>query len=113
MNPRLLIPAIVLVSFGAALGLMGWHAGLWQPATPTTAALTLTPPAAVPGRPMDATATVPPPPEAAPEPVATQQPDTAPEAAAPAVVSPEAQAQESEGFRDARDRAAAHGARSH
>jgi len=100
MNPRLLTPAIFLVSFSAAFGLMGWHAGLWHPATPTTAALTLTPAAALSGPPMDAATTAPP-------------PDAAPEDAPPAVVSPEAQTQESEGFLDARDRAAEHGARSH
>jgi hypothetical protein len=127
MNPRLLTPTIVLVSFGAAFGLMGWHAGLWHPAAaddpaavasaplpaPTTAATTLTPPAALPGPPLDPAAAAPPLPELAPEPVVTQEPNAAPEDAPPAVVSPEAQAQESEGFLDARDRAAEHGARSH
>jgi hypothetical protein len=113
MNPRLLTPAIVLVSFGAALGLMGRHSGLWQPTTHTTAAITMTPPAAPPGPPMTAAATAAPPPDLAPAPVATQQPDAAAEDAPPAAVSPEAQAQKSEGFLDARDRAAGRGARSH
>jgi len=113
MNPRLLTPAIVLVSFGAALGLMGWHAGLWHPATHTTAAITMTPPAAPPGPPVTAAAAALPLPEPAPEPAATPQPDATPEDAPPAAVSPEAQAQQSEGFLDARDRAAGRGARSH
>ncbi len=114
MNNRLLTPAIVLVAFGAALGLSGWHAGLWRgaaanerlttariasPAPVTVAAPSATAPVADTPRPV---ATIVAPPEAPPEPVAQ---DVEPPA--------EAQAQESAGFLDARDRAAEHGARSH
>ena len=98
MNPRLLTPAIVLVSFGAALGLTGWHAGLWRAAAAA--------PANVPSIP------VPTPAEVAPPPVATQDADPTPRNNPPAVVPPETQAAQTEGFLDARDRAADHGARS-
>jgi hypothetical protein len=106
MNPRLFTPAIVLVSFGAAFGLTGWHAGLWRaatadaPATPVTAAVTasVTP--------------APPPPEVSPQPIVTRDADPMPEDNPPAVVPPQTQAAQTEGFLDARDRAADHGARS-
>ena len=118
MNPRLLTPAIVLVSFGAAFGLTGWHAGLWRAAaavvpvkvpsapipTPVTAAETAS---------VTASATpTQPPAEVAPQPEATQDADPAPEDDPPAVVPPQTQAAQTEGFLDARDRAADHGARS-
>lgn len=115
MNPRLLTPAIVLVSFGATFGLASSHAGLWHrapagdrgnvataplPAT-MTAAETLAPPSPEAS------------PEAAPEPVVTLSADPPPADDPPATVTPETQVQASAGFLAARDRAAEHGARSH
>ncbi len=118
MNPRLLTPAIVLVSFGAAFGLTGWQAGLWRAAaadapvkapripipTPVPAAETAT----------GITAVTPAPPVAqvASQPQATQDADPAPEDDPPVVVPSQIQAAQTEGFPDARDRAADHGARS-
>lgn len=118
MNNRLLTPAIILVSFGAALGLSGWHAGLWRaaaanerlnaarisiPAPVTVAVPSATARVADTPRPKAPTVA---PPEA---PAQTVSQDVEPTVEAQA----QAQAQESEGFLDARVRAAEHGARSH
>jgi hypothetical protein len=127
MNPRLLTPAIVLVSFGAAFGLTGWNAGLWYAAaaderanvasgpspTPLAAAVTPPPPATVAEQAMEPAPAVSSSSEVSPQPVVAQDATPAPEDELPAVVKPETQAQESEGFLDARDRAAERGARSH
>ena len=115
MNHRLLTPAIVLVSFGAALGLTGPQVGSWHAAaghdadrtTTLTAGVTPPPPAMLPPRVMSSTPIVMPEVEAEPVPTPAPEDDT------PVVVTPEDQAQESEGFLDARDRAAERGARSH
>jgi hypothetical protein len=101
MNPRLLTPAIVLISFGAAFGLTGWHAGLWRAAAANA-------PANVPSVPTPTPAA-----QVAPPPVVTPDADPAPEVDSPAAVPPATQAAQTEGFLDARDRAADHGARSH
>jgi hypothetical protein len=127
MNPRALTPAIVLVSFGAAFVLTGWHAGLWHAAapdegttvagvplpTPLTAAATPAPAAAAPEHGVAAARAVASPPPVSPQPGVNQDASAAPEDGAPAVVTPQAQAAASEGFLDARERAAEHGARSH
>lgn len=99
MNPRLLTPAIVLISFGAALGLTGPHAG---PAHAAVAAVAPPPPATLPTQAVTAA------------PLVMPQAEPAPGGDTPVVVvTPEDQAQEREGFLDARDRAAERGARSH
>jgi hypothetical protein len=123
MNHRLLTPAIVLVSFGAALGLTGPQVGSWHAAaghdadrtTTLTAGVTPPPPAMLPPRAMTSTLIVMPEVEAepVPTPAPAPAPAPAPEDDTPVVVTPEDQAQESEGFLDARDRAAERGARSH
>lgn len=126
MNSRLLTPAIVLLSFGAALGLTRRHSGLWRaPAVdervaaplerlppPLTTALTPPPPAAAAGDVKE------PPPlvgslQTGAQPVATPDAEAVAEDELPVVVTSEVQAQEGEGFFEARDRAAEHGARSH
>jgi hypothetical protein len=49
----------------------------------------------------------------APAPVVTPEAEPTPQDDTPVVVTPEDQAQKSDGFLDARERAAEHGARSH
>jgi hypothetical protein len=108
VHHRLLTPAIVLVSFVATFGLLSWRAWLWRAAPEKGLAST-------------ATSSLPPPltaaatlrrPATSGEPVAPaeQQAAAAPEDEPPAV-PPEPQA-ETNAFLDARDRAAAHSARS-
>jgi hypothetical protein len=116
MNFRLLTPAIVLVSFGAALGLTGWH----TPSAPLPVAVpsAVTAVASAPAAPPAADTSVPAPatvllPQAAPAPLVTEDAQPADEDAAPAGVQSQTLAQESAGFLDARDRAAERGARSH
>jgi hypothetical protein len=109
MNPRLLTPAIVLISFGAALGLTGPHGGVWRAAAEHDAALPAPLRAAVTAPPTMALPTQ----TVAPAPDVTPEAEPAPENDTPVVVTPEEQAQESDAFLDARERAAEHGARSH
>ncbi|HTV78767.1 MAG TPA: hypothetical protein VMF03_10950 [Steroidobacteraceae bacterium] len=124
MNSRLLTPAIVLISFGAAFGVMGLR-GAHTPAVPddtasaqrpapVIAALLTDPvpapaPAPAPAPTAEPLADHPPPPIAQPQ-VGNDEP-TADEQ--PASMTPDEQAQASDGFLDARDRATEHGARSH
>ena len=118
MNPRLLTPAVVLISFGAAFGLTGWQAGLWRaavtdapakvPNVPPPSLVTTAVTAAVP----DAVTPAPPVADVAPPPAVTPDAEPAPEDDSPAAVPPETQAAQAEGFLDARDRAADRGARS-
>ena len=112
MNPRLLTPAIILVSFGAALGLTGPHAAPWRAtATDEPTVVARSPPAraavTAPATTTLAAQTL------APAPVITPETEPTPEDETQVVVTPEDQAQESDSFLDARDRAAEHGARSH
>jgi len=113
MNHRLLTPAIVLVSFGAALGLTGPHVAPWRAtAVEQQAVVVSSPSTRLQGHDAELPAMLPPQ-GMPPTPVVTPQTEPEPEEDTPIVVTPEAQAQESAGFLDARDRAAEHGARSH
>jgi hypothetical protein len=127
MIARLLTPAIVLASFAVALAVTGGHAGQGPALAAAVPAIRQAPPAP----PLAVVDPDPaPPPRAPPErPVATSTATSAATSAAtaaatavdeaaaaddtPAVETAADLAKESEGFLDARDRAADHGARSH
>jgi hypothetical protein len=117
MNYRLLTPGIVLVSFAAALGLTRGHddridtTAARSPAL-LAAAATLRPAMATTVQNPAAEPTVVVLPGTSLEPV-IRDAEPAAKDAIPAEVTPQDLAQESEGFLDARDRAAEHGARSH
>jgi hypothetical protein len=104
VNRRLVTPIIVVVSFTVAFGLMSWQAGLWSDATahtpPDSAAAPLARTPSVAAIAASSLVSAPPAPPEPPQ----QNTDSAPEPQPPAV-DPDA-------FLDARDRAAAHGARS-
>jgi len=114
MNPRQLIPALVAAGFLATLGLIAWNGGLRSASAtpPVPAAAQPSPPAQLPD-PVAEPASMP-----APAPVTAQ--DTAPSQPPPAEPDPESDRQGTDPdatatYADqsaARDRAAAHGARS-
>lgn len=110
MIARLLTPAILLVSFGVTLGLTGPRAA---PRDAPSASLVVPVSAAL--SPIGPTPA--PPPNVVPTPLTSQEPQPVPapdpEDETPVVVTQEDRDQESQGFLDARDRAAEHGARSH
>ena len=116
MNSRLFAPAIVVVSFGVTLGVTGWHAARTSAvSTPQPQVATVLPPRVAAVQSDAMAAAVPPraPALVSPEePVTTEAPDPQP-VADTLSLSPEAEAHQSESFFDSRDRAAAHGARSH
>ncbi len=112
MNYRLLTPATVLVSFGAALGLSSRHAGLRRTvaANERLNAAGVSSPASVAVAVRSVTARIGDTPSAV---ATTAAPPQAPPVSVAQDVEPPAQARESEGFLYARDRAAEHSARSH
>jgi hypothetical protein len=106
INSRLVTPAIVLVSFAAALGLTRWRSGAWRHAPASAAPVAMAP--AVRLQP-DAMRSPLAPPAAVPESSPPQQPPVPPD---PPAETAAAQPADTTEFLAAQDRAAAHSARS-